>query len=69
MTALIITVEHKGDRRFSIEIDNMRREDATKEEVLEANTIETIVVEVLKARAEKIISAETVQSDSTKSEL
>lgn len=69
MTALIITVEHKGDRRFSIECDNMRREDATKEEVAETNMIEMIVMEVLKARAEKIFKSEMNQSDSTKSEL
>lgn len=63
MTSLHITIEHKGDRRFIMNCDNFRREDATKEEIFEANEIEKLVMEAIKTRAEKIYSSSMVQSD------
>lgn len=43
--------------------DNLRREDATKEEIFEANEIEKLVMESIKSRAEKIYRSSMVQSD------
>ena len=63
MTSLHITIEHEGDRRFIMKCDNLRREDATKEEIFEANEIEKLVMEAIKSRAEKIYKSTMVQSN------
>jgi hypothetical protein len=56
VTALHITIHHKGANRFEVTCDNLRREDASPEEIAMANILERLELEAFKMIADEMIS-------------
>jgi hypothetical protein len=63
MTCIHIAIEQQEGRRFHVQSDNMRREDATPEEITFTNQLESIIGEMVKLLAEEVLRFDKTQKE------
>jgi hypothetical protein len=61
LTALHISITYKGDNRFEVSCDNLRREDAKPEEIGMANLLERLEVAAIHEISSEIVSQSFTQ--------